>query len=187
MPEFVNYFAINQLVSDWDGFFNNYFTYHDINGSKKWEIYPWDRDKTWGFYDRLPEDRLFTDMALTYGMEGDRKPPKDGKGGSADETEAWWRSGGVFSQPMLANPQFRRLFLARTKELLEKMFTEEAFFPAIDALANRLQEEVRVRAQATWGNPEAGTERLRQNVKSLKTYLVKRREFLLKQPELQGL
>ena len=126
-------------------------------------------------------------MPLTFGMEGDKKPPADGKGGSADDTIAWWRSGGVFSRPMLANPQFRRLFLARTKELLEKVFTEEAFFPAIDALADRLQEEVRVRAQATLGNPEAGTETLRQHVKSLKTFLVKRREFLLKQPELQGL
>ena len=59
VPAFVNYFAINQLVCDWDGFFNNYFTYHDVNGSKKWEIYPWDRDKTWGFYDRLSRGSPF--------------------------------------------------------------------------------------------------------------------------------
>ncbi|MCY2955359.1 MAG: CotH kinase family protein, partial [Planctomycetota bacterium] len=187
VPVFVNYFAINHLVSDWDGSFNNYFVYHDFNGTKKWTIYPWDRDKTWGVYDRLPEDRLFIDMALTNGMDGDRKPPPDGKGGSADDTIAWWRSGGVFSRPMLANPQFRRLFLARTKELLEKVYTEEGFFPAIDAVADRLQDEVRIRAQATSGNPQAGTDRLRQNVQSLKSYLAKRREFLLKQPELQGL
>jgi len=187
VPEFVNYFAINHLISDWDGSFNNYFVYHDFNGTKKWTIYPWDRDKTWGVYDRLPEGRLFIDMALTNGMEGDRKPPSDGKGGSADDTAAWWRSGGVFSRPLLANPQFRRLFLARTKELLEKVFTDEAFFPVIDAMADRLQEEVQIRSQATKGNPQAGADRLRANVQSLKSYLVSRRQFLLRQPELQGL
>ena len=187
VPAFVNYFAINHLVSDWDGSFNNYFVYHDFNGTKKWTIYPWDRDKTWGVYDRLPEGQLFIDMALTNGMEGDRKPPSDGKGGSADDTAAWWRSGGVFSRPLLANPQFRRLFLARTKELLEKVFTDEAFFPVIDAMADRLQEEVQIRSQATKGNPQAGADRLRANVQSLKSYLVSRRQFLLRQPELQGL
>jgi len=47
VEEVINYFAVNMCISNWDGFFNNYFTYHDVNGTKKWEMYPWDEDKTW--------------------------------------------------------------------------------------------------------------------------------------------
>ena len=34
----------------------------------------------------------------------------------------WWRRGGHFSGPLLANPHFRKVFLARTRELLDKTF-----------------------------------------------------------------
>jgi len=39
------------ILSDWDGFFNNFFAYHDVHGSGKWTMYPWDQDKTWGHHD----------------------------------------------------------------------------------------------------------------------------------------
>ena len=53
------------------------------------------------------------------------------------EYSIWWRPGGVFSKPLLANPQFRKLFLARTKELLETVYTEKVFFPLIDKKGQR--------------------------------------------------
>ena len=46
VEEVINYFAVNMCLSNWDGFFNNHFTYHDLNGTGKWEMYPWDEDKT---------------------------------------------------------------------------------------------------------------------------------------------
>lgn len=69
-----NYFAVNMVLSHWDGFFNNYFIYHDIEGTGKWEMYPWDQDKTQGYYDGVPEGEVFFDMPLTFGMEGDERP-----------------------------------------------------------------------------------------------------------------
>ena len=33
VEEFASYFAVNMCLSNWDGFFNNYFTYHDIEDS----------------------------------------------------------------------------------------------------------------------------------------------------------
>src|SRR5947208_3676047 len=102
-------------------FSNNYFPYHDPS-SGKWEMYPWDQDKTWGVHDGLQEGELFYDMPLTFGVEGDvppgwpkDRPPPRGFGGGA----AWWRPGGFFSKPLLANPQFRKHYLARIKEILE--------------------------------------------------------------------
>jgi CotH kinase protein len=40
-------------LSQWDGFLNNYFTYHVATRSGKWEMYPWDQDKTWSFHDGI--------------------------------------------------------------------------------------------------------------------------------------
>ncbi len=194
---FVNYYAVNMVLSDWDGFFNNFFTYHDTLGTGKWEIYPWDRDKTWGFHDGLWGESIFTDMPLTFGMEGDRPPvpgggqqqpsPLFGGGGFGGGGVIWWRAGGYFSAPMLANPQFRKLFLARVRQICERQYTPEAFFPAIDAMQARLEPEVRIRATAAGANADRDVDQLRRVMRSMKEHLSLRRDFLLKHPEIRGL
>lgn len=191
LDEVATYFAVNMVLSHWDGFFNNYFAYHDTKNDK-WEMYPWDQDKTWGYYDGLPDDQVFFDMPLSFGMAGDRPPGTrsgGGRGGGFGFGRGgpmWWREGGHFSRPLLANPQFRKLFLLRTKEILEKLYTSEVCFPQIDALAERLDEDVRLRAEASGRTAEDGMRELARNVDLLKAHLVKRRAFLLDQEELAG-
>jgi len=195
VSRFVNYYAVNMCLSDWDGFFNNYFTYHDVLGTGKWEIYPWDRDKTWGYHDGLFGDEVFTDMPLTFGMSGDRRPAAGAqrpggfgfRGGPFGGGAAWWRPGGYFSGPLLANPQFRKLFIARTKEMVEKVYTPEVFFPIMAEMEKRLEEEVRIRATTIRRDPDQAVAQLRRNMQSLRDHLTKRREFLLAQPEIGAL
>jgi hypothetical protein len=175
VEQFINYFAVNMALSHWDGYFNNYFTYHDVHGTGKWTIYPWDQDKTWGFHDGIQGYEVFFDMPLTFGMEGNT----DGAG------SVWWRPGGYLSRPLLANPQFRKLFLARTKEILETVYTEEVFFPRIKEMGERLEEEVKIRAELQRGDPRQAVEHLHRNLDSLRTHLTKRRQFLLAQPEIK--
>ena len=182
----INYFALNMCLSHWDGFFNNYFTYHDLKGTGKWEMYPWDQDKTWGFYDGLQEGAVFYDMPITMGMEGDSPPwAKKGEKVRGFRGGHWWREGGYFSKPLLANPEFRKRFLARTKEILEKVYTEASFFPVIDGMRERLKEEVALRAAAIHEDPKEAEDRFEKNLASLKEHLVKRRQFLLAQDELR--
>lgn len=187
--EVATYFAVNTVLSHWDGFFNNYFPYHNTE-SGKWTMYPWDQDKTWGYYDGLPDDQVFFDMPLNYGMEGARPPGARGGGGRGfgfgGRGARWWRAGGYFSRPLLANPQFRKVFLARTREILENFYTEAIYFPQMDAMAERLKEDVRLRAEASGRTAEEGLQELARNVDLLKTHLVKRRAFLLDQEELGG-
>src|SRR5262249_35098047 len=137
VEQVINYFAVNMVLSHWDGYFNNYFTYHDVQGTGKWTMYPWDQDKTWGFHDGIRGYEVFFDMPLTFGMKGDVRPGWP-RGVPAPEVfgggPIWWRPGGHFSRPLLANPTFRKLFLARTKELTEKVYTEEVFFPILKDL-----------------------------------------------------
>src|SRR5262249_28409835 len=149
---------------------------------------PWDQDKTWGFHDGIRGYEVFTDMPITFGMEGDRPPswPKflpvpPGFGFGA----IWWRPGGAFSKPLLANPTFRKHFLARTNEIVEKVYTDEVFFPMIKDLGERLEDEVKLRAKLQGGNEKAAVDNLKRNLDSLRDHLTKRRKFLLAQDEIK--
>ncbi|MDP2896763.1 MAG: CotH kinase family protein [bacterium] len=193
VEQVATYFAVNMIISHWDGFFNNYFAYHDVERNK-WQMYPWDQDKTWGYYDGLPDDQVFFDMPLTYGMEGDQPPGRSGdspagrgSGRGFGGRAMWWRRGGEFSRPLLANPQFRAVFLSRTKEILETIYTQDVYFPLIDEMADRLIDDLRLAAKSHGEDPENSVRVLEKNVPSLRTHLLKRRGFLLEQEELRSL
>lgn len=185
------YFAVNMVLSHWDGFFNNYFAYHDPQRNK-WQMYPWDQDKTWGYYDGLPDDQVFFDMPLTFGMAGDRPPgsqgdagPGGGFFGGGPRGPMWWREGGPFSKPLLANPQFRKVFLARTRDIVERVYTPNAYFPLIDQSVARLGEDAAIRAKLRGEDESVGKRLLARDAELLKAHLTKRRQFLLEQKELQ--
>jgi hypothetical protein len=188
VDQMARYFASRMVLSDWDGFFNNFFAYHDVNGTGKWTMYPWDQDKTWGFHDGIRGYEVFFDMPITFGMAGDRPPGglrMPGMMGFGIGGPVWWRTGGDFSQPLLANPHFRKLFLARTKEVLEKVYTEENFFPLIKALGERLEEEVKIRAGLLGQDPKYAVAHMNRNLQSLREHLIKRRKYLLAQNEIK--
>lgn len=188
VEQVINYFAVNMVLSHWDGYFNNYFTYHDVSGTGKWTMYPWDQDKTWGFHDGIRGYDVFVDMPLSFGMEGD-VPPGMRRGQGAPSGfgfgSIWWRPGGAFSRPLLANPQFRQQFLARTKEILETVYTEDVFFPKIKQLGERLEDEVTYRAELQRQDPKQAVAHLNRNLDALRTHLTKRRNWLLQQDELK--
>ncbi len=185
-----SHYAVRILLSDWDGFFNNYYLYHDVKGTKKWTLYVWDQDKTWGDFD-FNNRRPLIDLPLTYGAEGDKPPGWQGDeppqgfhmgGGGA----MWWRPGGVVSKPVLANSVFRKHFLARIKDLLDKEFTPERLNPLFEQQAARLKEEVRLRAEARNENADQALEAFERNITSFKDFVVKRRNWLLAQKEIQA-
>jgi hypothetical protein len=184
VEQVINYFAVNMILSHWDGFFNNYFAYHDVHGTGKWTMYPWDQDKTWGYHDGVGPNGLFFDMPLTFGMEGDR-PPGQNQGGFFF-FGSWWRPGGHFSKPLLANPHFRKPFLARTKELLETIYTKDVFFPLIKDMNDRLEDEVRYRAKLRNEDPKQALDQFHRNIELLRTHLTRRRDFLLRQDEIKN-
>jgi hypothetical protein len=182
VEEVATYFAVNTVLTHWDGFFNNYFTYHDANGTGKWSMYPWDQDKTWGITDG--RSSIFYEMPLTFGMNGDR-PGGLFRMGNSPDFGGWWRPPGWFSGPLLANPYFRRIFLARTKEILENVYTEKTMFPLIDQMGDVMREEVKYRARTLGEDPARATQRLESHLNWLRDHLKKRREFLLGQKEIR--
>jgi hypothetical protein len=199
VPEVVNYFAVNMVLSHWDGFFNNFFAYHDTEDTGRWEMYPWDQDQTHGYYRGLPSGEVFSDMPLTFGMEGDEPPNRNG----ADRFEPpfgmpggppgfgrgtmWWRAGGHFSRPLLANPVFRERFLRRVKVILEEVYTEEEFYPYLDDLRERLFPEALIQAETFGHEPRQDIQDVEQSILDLKKHLTQRGQFLLDQDELRAL
>jgi hypothetical protein len=161
VEEFINYYAVNMCIQNWDGFFNNYYLYHDSGGTGKWEMYPWDEDKTWGEYDGCSSEYDWYEMPLTFGMG---RPERFGFGGF----NSWMRPPGWFSGPLLANRDFRKAFLARLKEICGTIFTEETMVPLIDEMEHRLEPEIPIRARLTGQNPQEALRQFHHEIQSLR-------------------
>lgn len=177
----INYFAVNMCIQNWDGFFNNYFAYHDTKPGGKWEMIPWDEDKTWGEFDGASRNYDWYEMPLTIGMAGDRPARNGGRGpfGGA----GWWRPPGWFSGPLLGNAQFREAFLNRLKELCATVFTEERFGPIIQSVAQKLRPEIEAQARAQGFDPESALREFDGNIETFHKQLINRRKFILKELE----
>ncbi len=180
---FAAYYAVCLCISNWDGYFNNHYLYHDTGGDGRWKVYPWDNDKTWGYYDGISPGFVWHTFPLTSGMDGDAPPsaPFGGIFGGRGRRSSWWRPPGEFSGPMLANPSFRRLMLGKLKEICRDHFTEEAMFPEIERLRERLLPGILERARLAGMPEEMAGQSLEAEFERLRDYLVRRREFILGQ------
>jgi hypothetical protein len=65
------------------------------------------------------------------------------------------------------------------------VYTKDVFFPLIQEIGDRLQDEVKVRATIRRENPKQAVDNLKVNLDSLREHLVKRRAFLLEQEEIK--
>jgi hypothetical protein len=175
IEEFTGYYAVNMCIQNWDGFFNNHFLYHDSARTGKWEIYPWDEDKTWGDFDGASSRYDWYTMPLTFGMQGDQAPGWSFGGWG----NGWWRPPGWFSGPLLANAGFRRAFLTRLGGLCADSFTEEKIIPLIDALEKRLEPEIPVRAQLVGDDPRRALATFHSDIQSLRNQVKFRRQAIL--------
>jgi spore coat protein H len=169
VEEFTGYYAVNMCIQNWDGFFNNYWLYHDTGDTGKWEMYPWDEDKTWGDYDGASPQYDWYSMPLRFGADD----ANFGEGGG------WVRPPGFFSGPLLKNEMFRKKFLARLRDICERSFTEAKMLPLMDAMEKRLEPEVAVRAKINGEDPKAAVSLLHSDMDSIRRQLKNRREFIL--------
>jgi hypothetical protein len=181
VDEFINYYAVNMCIQNWDGFFNNYLAYHDLRPGGKWEIIPWDEDKTWGDYDGAASQYDWYEMPLTFGMNGDKASRRSWFDRGPFGGVSWWRPPGYFSGPLLANPEFRRRFLSRLREICLTIFTPERMGPVINSLRSRLEEEVALRAKLHRQDPADALSQFHEHLESFRNQVANRRKFILSQ------
>ena len=98
--EYLNWYCVNQLISNWDIAGHNFFLYHDLN-RKKWEIIAWDPDVSY-VQDDMPLD------------QGTRDSPMY-------DVPYWWDR---LIDRVLNVPQFRRMYGLRLLELLDTTFSD---------------------------------------------------------------
>ncbi len=182
VEEFAGYYAVSQCIENWDGYFNNHFVFHAPGPGGRWEIHPWDEDKTWGDFDGTSSKFDWYSFPLTYGMNGDQPPPGSGRfSGAGFGGMSWWRPGGWFSGPLLANPGFRERYLLRLRGLCDTAFNEAKFRPVIDDLEKRLEPEVRHRAEVRGAREGPMLAQFHSDIDSFRRQLVHRREFILRE------
>lgn len=192
VDEFINYYAVNMCIQNWDGFWNNYYAYHDLSAGGKWEIFPWDEDKTWGDYDGASSKYDWYTMPLTFGMKGDKSPGGGllasllgGSGGNPFGGLPWWRPPGFFSGPLLANPEFRKRFLSRLNEICETVFVPRVIEPVIDKMESRLENEIREYARLNHKDPAEVLDQFHSDIQSFHRQVIHRRDFILKNLKTQ--
>jgi len=114
VEEYLDWYCVNQLISNWDIAGHNYYLYHALNNNK-WEIIAWDLDLS--FYEpEMPID-ICTKNNPMLGVP------------------VWW---GRLLDRVLSVPQFRRMYCLRLIELMEKEFSDEAMFARLEEAYNRI-------------------------------------------------
>lgn len=180
VQEIMDYFVACQLTSDWDGYFNNHFVYHDTEGSGLWYIFPWDKDKTWGdsdaYYNILPYYDFY-DMPILFGANG---TPRSGR-----DNGVWWRPPGFISGAFLSHPAIQRQYFHRLGFAAQNEFTPERWIPVIDALEQRLEPEVRFKAQITGADATRLLTEFHNDIESFRRQVINRRQFILNEVEKQ--
>ena len=181
------------FTSHWDGYFNNYFIYHDTKGTGKWSLYPWDQDSTWSQRGGRAED-LYK-MPLNFGSEGALPPGVEREQNNNENTNerrfggfggfgrsrggySYWRDGDAISKPLLGNPMFRKRFLARLRELMETQFTKDNLSPRINQIREEVGLEIKYREESLNTDSSATMQTFQQIIDDLHAHLKYRSAFL---------
>ena len=75
LPQVINYLAERIITSDIDSVRKNFYLYRDSDGDHEWQIYPWDKDWSFGIYvDSFANGRnpLMGTQAVPYGFANEQ-------------------------------------------------------------------------------------------------------------------
>ena len=110
----VNIIACNMVTCNQSTYYHNYYMYRDANGSGRWEMMPWDLDKTLSLYSWRNH---------TY-------------------SSANWTSDNPFLEKTILNPVMLADIKSRANQIFSEVFRTDIFWPKIDSLVQALQTSV---------------------------------------------
>jgi len=110
----VNMIACNMVLSNQSTYYHNYYMFHDVGGNGKWEMLPWDLDKTFSVYSWRNH---------TY-------------------SSARWTPDNPYLEKAILNPEMMDDIKARANEIFDQVFNTETIWPMIDSLVEVLQPSV---------------------------------------------
>jgi len=145
--------ALNMLIKNGSTYYHNYYLYHDINGNGKWQIMPWDMDKTLNYYNWGPYD--------------------------FQRTSSNWESDNPLIEKMLINDEVFTDIKNEVENLSKNIFNKDVIFGIIAEAEKSLEKYV---ALDTKDKIES-VEKWKTNLNNEKDYVLKRKDELTKQLE----
>ncbi len=144
LPSFVNWWAGVVLTQNIDASDKNYYVYRDTNGSREWQVIPWDLDLSFG------PNALNTDT-IVYNQNNIAGPacassPYIGARPFLLHTNKYNR----LLEQLAAVPRFRAMHTRRIRSLSDQFHTSGWFAAQIDAAIPVLQADVDA-DHAQWG------------------------------------
>lgn len=110
----VNIIACNMVTCNQSTYYHNYYMYRDANGSGRWEMMPWDLDKTLSVYSWRNHTC----------------------------SSANWTSDNPFLEKAILNPVMLADIKSRANQIFSEVFRMDIFWPKIDSLVQVLQSSV---------------------------------------------
>jgi len=168
IPEAVNYYAAMVLVDDGDQVYKNHYLYRDTEDTGLWQVFPWDKDLTFGrhwssWWGVLNDDISYVDHPIN----------------------GWWTRN-LLGNAIINYPVTQRMYLARVRTLMDELL-QPSDTPADELLLeNRIDEMVALMGDdvdldaARWRPYDYGSDQdIDTAVDLLKTrYLARRRTYL---------
>lgn len=149
LPQIVNYLAARSIIQDADDLRKNFYMYFDARGDRRWRLFPWDKDYTFGV---LGDGGTF----LPHPFFGDEEHKKQ----NADQWNMLYDV--IFEEPVT-----QRIYLRRLRTLMEELL-QASPTPFNERIFENLAREIIAPASP----PLSG------NLGSIDSYLNSRRSIL---------
>jgi spore coat protein H len=161
LEKYINFLAVTAFVQNWDCFNKNHYLLHDLKGSKKWVVVPWDLDRTFGdiWFGRA----IGAELPILQGTKSFPGPT------------GWNR----MMEKFFSDSTLRERFAKRLQQLLETELTTEKLFPVLDRFEAEANAEAAQDRKRWRGSPLS----LQKGIDQLKNYIERRRNFLAKDLE----
>ncbi len=149
IDNFLNFFAVHFVFCDMDNVTKNIFL-NKNNSTKKWEIFPWDNEGSFG----NSAYGVFDSTLVEYNMKDARTPEYQ-----------------VVFQRLLENPTYKALFSSKVNKILTDGFQ------FLDTLVDHTYERIKNDVYAD-NRRESSSEDFDNSIPRIKWFMYERKEFL---------
>jgi len=169
IEEVMGYEVALNLMSHWDGIKNNIFLYHNPLPIDRWEIIPWDVDKTFGYLD---SDPMYWKMPIDFPLTGYAPGSENG----ARELNSR-NLVGVIGRPFHMDEDLHKEYVRRVIEALEGLFSEERVGGMIDDVEDLLLEDLTLLENYTRDNRNSRRNQIEESYDTMRKFLRLRHQY----------
>ncbi len=177
LPSVMNFMALQVILHGNDFIDKNYFLYRDTEGTRRWAVYPWDLDLTFGrnWNGTSLNDTIWADVDFVAGKPVTVSPSLPIIG--TRDHRPYQETYNQLIERVLTQPDLLEMFQRRLRSVMDQVLPDGLYEAKIDAHVARIAPEAAADTAAwpVWGQPQS----LATAINHLKQdYLLKRRQHL---------